>query len=86
MPFELISVLLLAALAGSAMLARKILDYTPSVTNNSEKEPTKLPQEGSDHLRLLYRIGIVDPNSLEDYKSHGGYKALEKPLKWITKI
>ena len=39
-----------------------------------------MPQEGSDHLRLLSRIGIVDPNSLEDYKSHGGYKALEKAL------
>ena len=38
LPFELISVLLLAALAGSAMLARKKLDYTPPVTNNSEKE------------------------------------------------
>jgi len=38
LPFELISVLLLAALAGSAMLARKKLDDTPPVVNNSEKE------------------------------------------------
>ena len=37
LPFELISVLLLAALAGSAMLARKKLDDTPPAINNSEK-------------------------------------------------
>ena len=55
-------------------------EFEKYLTKNSEKEPTKLPQEGSDHLRLLSRIGIVDPNSLEDYKSHGGYKALEKAL------
>ena len=41
-------------------------------TENPEKESIKLPQAGSDHLRLLTRVGIVDPNSLEDYKTHGG--------------
>ena len=53
---------------------------TKSLTENLEKESVKLPQAGSDHLRLLTRIGIVDPNSLEDYKSHGGYDALTKAL------
>ena len=38
LPFELISVLLLAALTGSAMLARKKLDDNPPAVNNSEKE------------------------------------------------
>ena len=40
LPFELISVLLLAALAGSAMLARKKIDDVPPVPekNNLEKE------------------------------------------------
>jgi len=51
-----------------------------SLTESSEKESIKLPQAGSDHLRLLSRVGIVDPNSLEDYKSHGGYEALIKAL------
>ncbi|HJL90973.1 MAG TPA: NAD(P)H-dependent oxidoreductase subunit E [Acidimicrobiales bacterium] len=50
------------------------------LTENSEKESIKLPQVGSDHLRLLTRVGIVDPNSLEDYKTHGGYDALAKAL------
>jgi NADH-quinone oxidoreductase subunit F len=39
-----------------------------------------LPQAGSDSLRLLRRAGIVDPTSLEDYRSHGGYEALSKAL------
>ena len=47
---------------------------------NSEKISIELPQAGSPQLRLLTRIGIVDPESLEDYKSQGGYEALEKAL------
>ena len=38
LPFELISVLLLAALAGSAMLARKKIDDKPPVVEVSEKD------------------------------------------------
>ena len=38
LPFELISVLLLAALAGSAMLARKKLDDAPPMIDNSEEK------------------------------------------------
>ena len=31
-------------------------------------------------LRLLRRIGIVDPSSLDDYRAHGGYAALRRAL------
>ncbi len=51
-----------------------------SLNRNSENDSIKLPQAGSDQLRLLARVGIIDPNSLDDYKSHGGYKALTKAL------
>ncbi len=51
-----------------------------SLNENSENDSIKLPQAGSDQLRLLARVGIIDPNSLDDYKSHGGYKALTKAL------
>ena len=54
LPFELISVLLLAALAGSAMLARKKLDDAPPVVNNLEKENEE--DEGED----------VDTNNNDD--------------------
>ena len=55
-------------------------EFQKSLTKSSEKELIKLPQAGSDHLRLLSRIGIVDPNSLEEYRSLGGYEALVKAL------
>ena len=42
--------------------------------------PFNLPQAGSDDLRLLHRIGVVDPNSLASYREHGGYVALTKAI------
>jgi NADH-quinone oxidoreductase subunit F len=41
---------------------------TPSVT---------VPQAGDPGLRLLARVGVVDPSSLDGYRAHGGYRALE---------
>ncbi|HEV3404314.1 MAG TPA: NADH-ubiquinone oxidoreductase-F iron-sulfur binding region domain-containing protein [Gaiellaceae bacterium] len=39
-----------------------------------------LPQFGDPSLRLLRRVGIVDPESLDAYRSHGGYTALRRAL------
>jgi NADH-quinone oxidoreductase subunit F len=39
-----------------------------------------LPQPPAERSRLLGRVGVVDPRSLDDYRSHGGYEALEKAL------
>jgi NADH-quinone oxidoreductase subunit F len=41
---------------------------------------TPLPQSGDDSLRLLARIGQVDPVSLDDYRASGGYAALRRAL------
>jgi NADH-quinone oxidoreductase subunit F len=41
---------------------------------------TVLPQAGSPELRLLRRVGVVDPMSLDDYRSHGGYDALRRAI------
>ncbi len=37
-----------------------------------------LPQAGQAQLRLLHRIGKVDPSNLHDYRSLGGYQALQR--------
>jgi len=37
-----------------------------------------VPQRGSPELRLLRRVGLVDPRSLDDYRAHGGYAALRQ--------
>jgi NADH-quinone oxidoreductase subunit F len=31
-------------------------------------------------LRLLRRVGVVDPSSLDDYRAHGGYEALRRAV------
>ncbi|HJS57273.1 MAG TPA: NAD(P)H-dependent oxidoreductase subunit E, partial [Vicinamibacteria bacterium] len=40
----------------------------------------QLPQFGEPGLRLLRRIGHVDPTSLDDYRAHGGYRALRQTI------
>jgi len=35
-----------------------------------------VPQAGDPSLRLLRRVGLVDPSKLDSYRAHGGYEAL----------
>ncbi|MGW5664726.1 NADH-ubiquinone oxidoreductase-F iron-sulfur binding region domain-containing protein [Streptomyces sp. NPDC003758] len=37
-----------------------------------------VPQAGDPSLRLLHRVGVVDPSSLDDYRARGGYTALRR--------
>ena len=39
-----------------------------------------VPQAGSSDLRLLARVGVVDPASLDDYRENGGYRALANAM------
>ncbi len=39
-----------------------------------------VPQAGEPGLRLLRRVGRVDPTSLDDYRAHGGYAALRRAV------
>ena len=50
-------------------------DYVPA-----DDEPFELPQAGDPSLRLLRRIGVADPTSLESYLAHGGYEALRRAV------
>ena len=41
--------------------------------------PSAVPaQVGASELRLLRRVGVVDPTSLDDYRANGGYEALRR--------
>ncbi len=40
--------------------------------------PEPVAQQGSPDLRLMRRFGVVDPESLDSYRSHGGYEALRR--------
>jgi len=45
-----------------------------SVPADADADP--IPQRGDRSLRLLRRLGVVDPTSLESYRGAGGYEAL----------
>lgn len=40
----------------------------------------QLPQSGGAGLRLLRRVGRIDPGSLDEYQAQGGYAALRRAL------
>jgi NADH-quinone oxidoreductase subunit F len=40
----------------------------------------RLPQAGDPSLRLLRRVGVVDPVSLDEYRAYGGYAALRRAV------
>ena len=40
----------------------------------------RLPQAGDPSLRLLQRVNLIDPISLDQYRAHGGYEALRTAI------
>ncbi len=44
----------------------------------TEDRDVAIPQAGQAGLRLLARVGVADPTSLDDYRAHGGFVALER--------
>jgi NADH-quinone oxidoreductase subunit F len=42
--------------------------------------PQLIPQAGDANLRLLGRVGRVDPTNLDAYRAHGGYAALRRAI------
>jgi NADH-quinone oxidoreductase subunit F len=71
---------------GDEAMAQVSLDAlaTAVLTGKSlAPQRTLAPQTASPRdpaLRLLRRVGVVDPSSLDDYRAHGGYVALRKAL------
>ena len=48
---------------------------SPAATRRpSRRRASRRP--GDPSLRLLRRVGVVDPNKLDSYRAHGGYEAL----------
>jgi NADH-quinone oxidoreductase subunit F len=57
-----------------------VLDGAPPVDPNPGHYGVPQSETGSDSLRLLHRVGSVDPYSLDDYRTTGGYAALATAL------
>jgi NADH-quinone oxidoreductase subunit F len=41
----------------------------------------RLPQAGDPSLRLLRRVDVIDPTSLDEYRAQGGYESLRTALR-----
>lgn len=71
---------------GDEAMAQVSLDTVVAAVLTGEStapQRTVAPQTESPRdpaLRLLRRVGLVDPSSLDDYRAHGGYVALRKAL------
>ncbi|HEU0237548.1 MAG TPA: NAD(P)H-dependent oxidoreductase subunit E [Candidatus Limnocylindrales bacterium] len=57
-----------------------VLWFDPADHGWSETADADLPQPPSERSRLLGRVGVVDPGSLDDYRAHGGYEGLTRAL------
>jgi NADH-quinone oxidoreductase subunit F len=59
----------------------RTLHAAPEHVSESLEELRRLvPQAGEPGLKLLRRIGVVDPASLEAYRAAGGYRALARAI------
>ena len=66
---------------GDATVDRIVRALAAGAGAIEEVPRVKLPQgAGSPGLRLLRRVGLIDPTSLDDYRAHGGYRALRKAI------
>jgi len=74
----------LLTVAGSRPVERLLTQVTPTAAVAAlrgvvpEERRSRLPQKGGPGLRLLARVGVVDPGSLKAYQAAGGYEALAR--------
>jgi NADH-quinone oxidoreductase subunit F len=65
-------------------IAAAPVDAAGVVARLEHRRPERIepivPQQGDPSLRLLRRVGVVDPTSLDDYRANGGYRALARAL------
>ena len=66
--------------ADLSVAAAAVADIEAAIGSSTSSSSVVLPQAGLDSLRLLARVGVVDPGSLDDYLAHGGYSALEAAI------
>ena len=77
-PFEKV----VAPASADAIQAQLAAPFATAEGNGPDRfEPeVSTPQAGGENLRLLARIGRIDPTSLDEYRAQSGYQALEKAL------
>jgi NADH-quinone oxidoreductase subunit F len=56
------------------------MEFTRPTDPMAQSAPQTWDGPGREGLRLLRRVGVVDPSSIDDYRAHGGYEALRRAL------
>ena len=56
------------------------MEFTRPTDPMAQSAPQTWDEPGRAGLRLLRRVGAVDPSSIDDYRAHGGYEALRRAL------
>jgi len=69
---------IVAAPIDAVGVAARMADPAVAVPADEPEAAAAVPQAGQPGLRLLARIGIIDPTSVDDYRAHGGFQALER--------
>ena len=63
----------------TAEIAQNLTDPRPTSTKSQPSVGVRsVPQAGSAELRLLRRVGRIDPGDLASYRDAGGFQALER--------
>jgi NADH-quinone oxidoreductase subunit F len=78
----------LLTIAGEAPVERLVGDVTAASAarllagdlSSAALPHPRLPQAGDASLRLLRRVDVVDPASLDEYRANGGYQPLRRAL------
>src|SRR5690606_10336562 len=77
----------LLTVAGARPLERLVGGVTPADAVGAvnagalpDRPRPRLPQQGDRTLRLLRRVGTVDPTDIDDYRRSGGFAALERAI------
>ena len=65
--------------ASSEAVGRLLADGLFDAPERGTAPQTETPRD--PRLRLLRRIGLVDPTDLDDYRGHGGYSALRRAVR-----
>lgn len=60
--------------------AGEVIAVAAAGPSHADGGRAEVPQAGAPGLRLLKRVGVVDPESLDDYRATGGYAALRTAL------
>jgi NADH-quinone oxidoreductase subunit F len=55
--------------------------YVELFGSGADAAPQARDDEARRGLRLLRRIGLIDPESLDSYRAHGGYEALREAVR-----